>query len=671
MSRLGKIILGLWSSLLLAAGLAQAETAIWSDDFETNPGSHWGTDSVWRIGSPTVGPAKNSAGFRTHSGTHCAATGLTKNAPALADSRLVCTNYNGSTNLFIPAASQHPRLRFWQWFNFVNAQGVVEIRTGTNAWQAISPTISSLGSSANTSSGVWSRPSVDLSAFAGSNVQIAFHFLSGASGYGNDPGWYVDDVAVVTNAPVFNSPDGFEAGLGDWSMDAGTWEVGTPTSNPNQAHNGTNCAGTVLAGNYGWHVDSRLISPPLLVASSNHPALRYSQWFNLVNAECFVEIRNGLTNIIGTTNITITTNAIFSSLNTNLYQLSGAAVAGYTTPFYWNPTVGGWTNATKVMGNVYDVNYGAYFFEAGYLPLVTVGEVCDYRAINTIPTPRSSMPTNYFAWQGMVWNSANNANDNPVGHFGTNYSYTYTTNSTVTFTSNNWQTISQTLIQSIGSATIASPGWTNAIIDLSAFSGQSVQVAFHFQSGGSGYGNASGWYVDDLGFAVAPVLILPTNQIINAGQTLTVTNFATNSLDASSTFTFGLVPPFTNATITTGGELTLTNTAGLVGTNVIYIKVADNYSPPLAATNSFKVFVLPPKPPTLSVSNLATATGSFQLSFQTPWTNTTWRLVATTNLNATNWLPVFTNLIGSGGSLQFTDGLSTNFPQRFYRAVFP
>jgi hypothetical protein len=36
-----------------------------------------------------------------------------------------------------------------------------------------------------------------------------------------------------------------------------------------------------------------------------------------------------------------------------------------------------------------------------------------------------------------------------------------------------------------------------------------------------------------------------------------------------------------------------------------------------------------------------------------------------------NWQPVLTNVAGTDGLLQFTDLLATNFPQRFYRAVFP
>ena len=88
--------------LLLVAGNVRAETVFWSDGFETNVPSRWTTNSTWRIGSPTAGPATNAAGFRTHSGTNCAST----QNYAYNDSRLVCTNYNGATSLIVPAASQ-------------------------------------------------------------------------------------------------------------------------------------------------------------------------------------------------------------------------------------------------------------------------------------------------------------------------------------------------------------------------------------------------------------------------------------------------------------------------------------------------------------------------------------------------------------------------------------
>ena len=66
---------------------------------------------------------------------------------------------------------------------------------------------------------------------------------------------------------VFNNPEGFELGFGDWSVDAGSWEVGIPNSGPNSSYNEQNCAGTNLAGNYQEPADSRLTSPPFSVSA--------------------------------------------------------------------------------------------------------------------------------------------------------------------------------------------------------------------------------------------------------------------------------------------------------------------------------------------------------------------------------------------------------------------
>src|SRR5438445_113796 len=86
---------------------------------------------------------------------------------------------------------------------------------------------------------------------------------------------------LVTDAPVFNNPDGFESGLGDWSAESGTWQVGVPASGPGSAHSGTNCAATVLAGNYASGVDSRLISSAFVVPpTATSPAIRFWHWFS-------------------------------------------------------------------------------------------------------------------------------------------------------------------------------------------------------------------------------------------------------------------------------------------------------------------------------------------------------------------------------------------------------
>lgn len=208
MNRLRNIFFCLCPALLLAWGQGRAQTVVWSDGFETNVPSRWTNTGAWHVSSPTTGPALNG-GYRTHSGAKCAST---QNYAYNQDGRIVCTNYvNGGSSLVIPDAVTSPTLTFWHWVNLANALGYVELRSGTNDWQQISPTYLDV-----TSGGAWLQESVALSAYAGQSVQIAFHFTSGGC-CGNALGWYVDDVALtmqVTPPPEVTGP-------GDQTIDAG------------------------------------------------------------------------------------------------------------------------------------------------------------------------------------------------------------------------------------------------------------------------------------------------------------------------------------------------------------------------------------------------------------------------------------------------------------------
>ena len=96
---------------------------------------------------------------------------------------------------------------------------------------------------------------------------------------------------------------------------------------------------------------------------------------------------------------------------------------------------------------------------------------------------------------------------------------------------------------------------------------------------------------------------------------------------------------------------------------------APDGAPPVT-TNRFTVTV--PQPSySFSGSNPLAAKKYFLLALQS-LSNTTWRIDAATNLStATNWRPVFTSTVTAGGLLLYTDRLATNFPIRFYRAVYP
>ena len=252
----------------LALLRADAQTFVSGvEGFETGYDG-WTTDNtnIWKVGSPAAAPGA------AYAGTNCAGTGLTGNTPAWQSSHLI------SPVFAVPAASQNPRLRWWQWFVFGSDfqgtdDGQLQISTNNGvSWQ----TLAVYGGN----SAGWSEPSVDLSAYAGQPVRVGFLFTSGDHAEGSTPGWFVDNVTLVTGAITtltVNVPVDFESGLGDWSVDNGVWAVGSPTAGPGAAYAGTNCAGTGLTGNTPAWQSSHLISPVFAVpAASQNPRLRFT-----------------------------------------------------------------------------------------------------------------------------------------------------------------------------------------------------------------------------------------------------------------------------------------------------------------------------------------------------------------------------------------------------------
>jgi hypothetical protein len=67
-----------------------------------------------------------------------------------------------------------------------------------------------------------------------------------------------------------------------WHVDGGTWQVGVPTSGPDDAFAGRNCAATILDGPYPEPANSRLIRDATFVvpAADQSPRLRFWHWFS-------------------------------------------------------------------------------------------------------------------------------------------------------------------------------------------------------------------------------------------------------------------------------------------------------------------------------------------------------------------------------------------------------
>ncbi|MFO1501925.1 MAG: hypothetical protein U1G07_26710 [Verrucomicrobiota bacterium] len=230
--------------------------------------SNWSTDrGTWEWGVPTSGPGLS------HDGTNVIATVLAGDYGENTSSLLV------SPPVTVPAADQHPRLRFWHWYNFnCGDRGQVQVRVGSNDWQT-------LATYDGYSGGIWTYAALDLSPYAGKTLQLGFSFSSTSINCGGTiaPGWYLDELVIVTGETVLANPMDFEASdfWSNWSSDGGTWEWGSPASGPGAAHQGTNCIATVLNDNYGENTASRLVSPRIVLPpAGTNPRLRFWHWFD-------------------------------------------------------------------------------------------------------------------------------------------------------------------------------------------------------------------------------------------------------------------------------------------------------------------------------------------------------------------------------------------------------
>jgi hypothetical protein len=256
-------------AFLASPGLAQV---IFQEGFETGGGSWNVSNGVWEVGMPTSGP--NGC----HSGSICAATVLAGNYPSSTSSRLE----SAPVQLPTVAGGEEIHLRFWHWFSYANAGGQPQVSVfdgtswNTSAWV-------NLGTAAGGTSAVWTLRNLDLTAYAGARVKIGF--LQSNGSVQTAPGWYIDDIEVVKDVPVFSG--NFESGLSYWSASNGIWEVGAPTSGPGGCHSGSFCAATVLAGNYPSSTSSRLESAPVqlpTVAGGEEIHLRFWHWYSYANA---------------------------------------------------------------------------------------------------------------------------------------------------------------------------------------------------------------------------------------------------------------------------------------------------------------------------------------------------------------------------------------------------
>ncbi|MEW6290909.1 MAG: choice-of-anchor J domain-containing protein, partial [Thermodesulfobacteriota bacterium] len=247
---------GIWGILIAvfilihAAGLHAEETVVYAEDFEGGLNGWYTDNGVWDVCLHDP-PNPPWGGGLFYVATVCGG-----NYPATTDSRLI------SPTIILPpiTGDEELHLRFWHWFSYYSSDyGTVQISVqdeATGSWSAFTNISAAI---VNSSAG-WSLMNIDISAYAGKKVRIAFTHYANDDSY-VAAGWSVDQIEIIKKVPQWSGD--FEEGWGDWYTDNGVWEIGSPTYGPASCYSGTKCAGTVLGGNYPTAANSRLISPTI------------------------------------------------------------------------------------------------------------------------------------------------------------------------------------------------------------------------------------------------------------------------------------------------------------------------------------------------------------------------------------------------------------------------
>jgi hypothetical protein len=175
-------------------------------------------------------------------------------------------------------------------------------------------------------------------------------------------------------------------------------------------------------------------------------------------------------------------------------------------------------------------------------------------------------------------------------------------------------------------------------------------------------------YVSSIINNTPPTFAPMANQTVNVGQTVAVTASARDNDSTHQTLTFNLLNGPANATLT---QLNNTNAAfnwrpGVTNANTlnpVTLKVADNGSPSMSATQSFTITVNPLALPT--VPSVGWSNGQFTLRVTNSILGPDYAVQASSNLM--NWSTLFITNSPPTASFQWTDTNAATAPVQFYR----
>jgi Putative Ig domain len=163
-----------------------------------------------------------------------------------------------------------------------------------------------------------------------------------------------------------------------------------------------------------------------------------------------------------------------------------------------------------------------------------------------------------------------------------------------------------------------------------------------------------------------PTLAPIADRIIHTLMTMTITNSASDP-DIGETLTFSLDPgaPAGASIGATNGVFAWTPAGSQIGTNDVTVRVTDDGLPPLSATQSFAVVVMPRPVLTIGVTNgIVTLTWS-------AISGLTYQPQFNTNLTNALWTAFPSNVVATGPTANATDSNDTNTGQYYRIFVVP
>jgi hypothetical protein len=312
----------------------------------------------------------------------------------------------------------------------------------------------------------------------------------------------------------------------DWHVDAGTWEVGVPTSGPDSAFIGLNCAATILDGNYTEPVDSRLIRHTSFVVppASQNPRFRFWHWYSFSHSDY------GNVQIKTKNSDWVTISGTYQSTSCGIWthcfvDLSSYADSTVQIAFYFHSRKyysGGDVSSGWYIDDItLETGPRSFDFPEGWES--GIGHWYADFSIWQVGTPKSgpnsAFSANYCAATILDGNYCDNrdsklispefivpsASENPRIRFWHWYSFSHSDYGNVQIKTKNsdWVTISDTY------QTTSCGIWWQCFVDLSSYADSSIQIAFNFHSHKyySGGDISSGWYIDDLTLDTGPMIL--------------------------------------------------------------------------------------------------------------------------------------------------------------------